>query len=257
MIKQTFFSLIFGLLVLGSYQNAFAQISVGIRGGVLLTNLDIDPLQEGEPKPENITGYQVAIPVEIGIVDIFAIQAEIMYGSHGARQEGSSTVTQSGFTTVTDYKLRSRINTLEIPVLAKLRFGDDALKFHVLAGPSFGFGINGKFKQEGSVLATAPDGTILLDQNLNEEYNAKFVKENYNGSEVADEEIAVTKTNLNLHMGAGISFDLGGTALFLDARYMLGLSDLSPEEDGTPKENETTAKSRRIGVSVGVMFPLN
>lgn len=60
----------------------------------MLNNLDIDPLQEGEPKPDTKIGFQVAVPIEISLGDMFAIQPEIMYGSHGAKQEDNSTSTE-------------------------------------------------------------------------------------------------------------------------------------------------------------------
>ena len=87
MKKQTFFQLAFVLLTLGYYQISYAQISVGVRGGVSLNNLKVEPLEEGEPEPQSVIGFQVAIPVEIAIGDMFAVQPEIMYGSHGAKQE--------------------------------------------------------------------------------------------------------------------------------------------------------------------------
>lgn len=257
MKKQAIFQLFFAFLALGSYQISYAQISIGARAGILINNLDIDPLEDGEPKPESKIGFQVAVPVEIAIGDIFAVQPEIMFGSHGAKQKGSDTSTEGGFTSVSEFESDVQINALEIPVLAKARFGPESIKFNVFAGPSFGFGISGEGKVKSSVKVTDPTGAVIFDESADETLDAKFVKNDYDSADVDENEIAISKTNLNLHMGAGVSIMLGKASLFLDARYILGLSDLSPEEDGTSKEDEVTVKSNRIGISVGVLFPLN
>jgi len=257
MKKQTFFQLAFVLLTLGYYQISYAQISVGVRGGVSLNNLKVEPLEEGEPEPQSVIGFQVAIPVEIAIGDMFAVQPEIMYGSHGAKQEDNSTATEGGFVSTVDYKAEYKINTLEIPLLAKLKLGSEKLKFHVLAGPSFGFGLSGLSKVKSNLKITDSNGNIFLENSSDDSFDAKFVAEGYDANDVDNDEFAVTKTKINLHMGAGIGFDLGGPTIFLDARYILGLSDLAPEVDGTSKDDATSIKSNRLGLNVGVMFPLN
>ncbi len=257
MTKQKFTPFIFALLGLCFYQISHAQvdISIGIRGGFMITNVDKSPLDQNEVAPENIAGLQVAVPIEIALGSLFAIQPEIMYGTHGGRQKDSETGTLLTLTTTTAYDRKYEITTLEIPVLAKLKFGTKNLKFHLLAGPSIGLGLGGKLEDETSTLSTWADGSVLVDKTTNAKYNAKFVKEGFTASDVdATDEFAVTKTNYNMHFGGGISVNLGGPFLFLDARYMLGLSDLRPEAEGDPKNYEY--KSKRFGVSVGVMFPL-
>ncbi|MFN0035387.1 MAG: outer membrane beta-barrel protein [Saprospiraceae bacterium] len=156
-----------------------------------------------------------------------------------------------------DIKADYEVTSLEIPVLGKVKFGSESLKFYALVGPSFGFGTGGKIKSEGSIVVRDDMGGLLFETPLDAEAKAKFVKNGYDLGDVNDDEFAASKTNFNLHLGAGLGFDLGGASLFLDARYILGLSDLSPEPKDTAKEDEVTIKSRRIGVSVGVMFPLN
>ncbi len=254
MTKKTTFQLFLAFLGLSLCQTTAAQISLGFRGGILITSIDKSPLEDGEPKPENIPGFQIAVPVEIGIGALFAIQPEIMIGTHGGRQSTNNDVTLLGIRTVTSAEIKYKITTLEIPVLAKLKFGSDVLKFHVLAGPSLGFGFNGKSNSETNLTSTFADGTVLLDQNTKDEFDAKFVKDGFKADAVEADEFAVSKINFNVHFGAGLSVNLGSPNLFLDARYMLGMNDLRPEADGDTKE--ISYKSKRIGVSVGIMFPL-
>ena len=257
MKKQTIFQCFLVLLTAGFCQIAVAQISVGVRGGISLNNLDQEPLEDGEPKPESAVSYQFAVPIEIAFGDLFAVQPEIMYATHGAKQEVTNTVTTLGLTNTSSYKADHSISALEIPVLAKVKFGTESLKFHVLVGPSFGFGLNGKSVVKSNYRIVDANGNVFTEGSSDYDLKAKFVKDGYDAADVSIEEIPVAKTNFNLHAGAGLGFDLGGPTVFLDARYILGLSDLAPDSDGTTKDNETTTKSNRIAVSLGVMFPLN
>ncbi|MBC7777344.1 MAG: PorT family protein [Phycisphaerae bacterium] len=251
MTKQISFLLLLPFLGLCFCQTSQAQISVGVRGGFLLTSIDKSPLADGEPAPDVIGAFQVAIPVEIAIGNIFAIQPEIMYGSHGGVQRDINEGTALGFTVTETSKIRYSVSALEIPLLAKAKLGSETLKFHVLAGPSFGFGLNGKYLDDRNYVTTLADGTVIDERTTNVDFKAKFLKDGYQAGELASDEFAVTPTNINLHFGAGISVNLGGPFLFLDARYILGLNDLRPEAEGDT--NDYVYKSKRIGVSVGVM----
>ena len=215
---------------------------------------DKTPLEQGEPAPEVIGAFQVAIPVEIAIGDFFAIQPEIMFGSHGGIQRDINEGTVLGVTVTETSKIRYQVSTLEIPLLAKAKFGSETLKFHVLAGPSFGLGLNGKYLDDRTFVTSLANGTVIDERTTNVDLKAKFLNEGYQASELASDEFAVSPININLHFGAGISVNLGGPFLFLDARYMLGLNDLRPEADSETKDY--SFKSKRIGASVGVMFPL-
>lgn len=257
MTKQPILSLFFALLVLGLGQNALAQISVGVRGGLLINNMKVDPLEDGEPEPESITGFQAAIPVEIAFGNMFAVQPEIMFGSHGFKQNLEDNGTENGITYSTKASTKLLYNALEIPVLGKVKFGPENLKIFVLAGPSFGFGLGGEAKVDYSSRAVLADGTVLFEDSGKETLKVKFVKDGYDESDLDEDELGLSKTNLNLHLGAGVSFALGPVNLFVDGRYILGLSDHIPDYKDAPKDDQYEGKSNRIGISAGVMFPLN
>jgi len=233
---------------------AYAQISVGIKGGLLFTSFDKSPLAQDEPVPEFIPGLQFGIPVEFEMGKVLAFQPELMFGSHGGLQQSNSDVTNLGIRSVSSLKVRYQVNTLEIPLLLKLRFGPDNFKFHVLAGPSIGFGLSGTSRAQLSNLTTLSNGFVLIDQKSDQRYKAKFVNEGYPATALTADQFGVAKADINAHFGAGISINLGGPELFLDGRFILGLSDLRPES-ATETQN-IVFKSKRIGLSLGVMFPL-
>ena len=253
MTKQTIFHLYLAAFVLGICSVAQAQVSVGVRAGFLLNNYEKSPLEQNEVAPEAIGAYQLAIPIEIGLGSVLAIQPEIMFGSHGGQQQDQNTSTQLGITNSVSYKITYRIQSLEIPLLAKAKFGSENVKFHILAGPSFGFGVAGTVKQH-STLRSEAGGVVLIDQTNDDELKAKFLKEGYAESELGENEFAVAKTNLNVHAGLGFSFDLGGPVVVFDARYIAGISDLAPK--AANENTDYVYKSRRLGFSLGVMFPL-
>ena len=246
--SATFTAILFFLLV----QASQGQISVGFRGGLLLTNVDKSPLEQNEPTPENLTSFQLAVPFEIGLGQVFAIQPELMLGSHGAFQEATTITEQPGVKTTTYFKSKYQVAAFEIPVLAKLKLGTEHFKVHVLAGPSIGFGLNGTLKQESKITIESILGN-LVDESAGD-YKAKFVGDNYDPKTLKGNEFAVSKVNLNLHLGAGLSFQIGGPWVTLEARYMAGLSDLRPES--SDETTNYTYTSKRLGISVGLMFPL-
>lgn len=241
-----------GFLILSLSSSAFAQWSVGISGGLLLTDIEKSPLAEGEPQPTNLTSLQLSIPVEIGIGRLFAIQPEIMYGTHGGLQEWSSISEQPGIKTETSSRFEYQITTLEIPILAKLKLGSEDLQIQFMAGPSIGIGLDGYFKSKIAFEITTPLG--IYTEGDENEWKAAFVSEGYADEEVDEDEYAVSKFNLNVHLGAALSIKIGGPYLFLNGRFIAGISDLRPEQEGESTNYEYL--SRRIGVSAGIMFPL-
>jgi len=257
MKKQALILILHGLLSLFIFQNGFAQsISVGVRAGVLLNNVSVDP-KDSDIDPKMLFAPQIAVPIEIAFGDMFAIQPEIMYGSQGYKVEESETTTEGTVTIRSKIDGQLKANTLEIPLLAKVKFGTELLKFHVLAGPSIGFGLGGEAEATGTIVATEnTTGEVVFEEEFSEKGDLKFVGNDYDPDDVNDGQFAFAKTNINAHFGAGVNLMLGSATLFFDARYILGLSDLSPKAEGESDDGHTTTKGKRIGLSVGVLFPL-
>lgn len=84
-----------------------------------------------------------------------------------------------------------------------------------------------------------------------------FEKDGYNAQDLTGTQRAVIRTSMNLHFGGGLDLNFGKMTAFLDGRYIFGLSDLFPEpEDAAAAEVFFHGQSRRVGVSVGVLFAL-
>lgn len=258
MKKQTFLPLFLTVLSFSFCQTTYAQISIGVRAGMLINNMDMDiPDFNEEYEFKSVTGFQFALPIEIALGEMFAIQPEIMYGSHGTRSTINETFEELGFTYISEEDLTFRINTLEIPLLGKVKLGSSKLKFNLFAGPSMGFGMNGEAKVKYSYRVEDPNGNEIDSDRDSETIDGKFVKDGFDEDDIDDDEFPLSKTYLNLHFGGGVAYDLGKASIFLDARYILGLSDNFPDYKDAGSDEKVTGKSRRIGLSLGVMFPLN
>jgi len=256
MTKNAFFQLIFGLFILGYCQHSVAQVSVGFRGGVLFHTQTQDPMDADAPEFKYNRAIQIAIPVEISLSKRFAIQPEIMFGKHGGYQKSSSTGVALGFTSVATYRGSYNVVAFEIPVLAKLKFDSEHFVFHVLAGPSLGFNTTAEFRQKTHVTITDSNGAVITDSSSDEKFRGVFVSDGYDRAELGENDFAVSKTNFNLHIGAGAGLNLGSTKIYLDLRYILGLSDFAPEASGTAPADAVTIRSNRIGLGVGLLFAL-
>jgi len=229
------------------------KISIGTRGGILLTKFGVTPKETGDPDFKNIVVPQGALFAEIGFGNFFAIQPEIMYGTHGGKYYGSNTIMDHGYTDFARFDVTIKINTIEVPVLAKVKFGSDAVKFYALAGPSIGLGLNGNKQTKVKYTSTNPNANYLgaYEENL----KAVFRKDQYPSDDIPDTEFAAARTNVNLHFGAGASYKIGPLSVFLDGRYILGMTDMLPQYR-YPFAEKYAVKSRRVGISAGVMFAL-
>jgi hypothetical protein len=110
-------------------------------------------------------------------------------------------------------EIKSTINYLEIPVLLKYKSNSERIGFFGQAGPALGFALSGK--------TTVGDESASIDF----------------------EEDGLRRTDLGFHLGAGVSFG----KFLVDARYMLGVANLSDAEEGT-------TRNRGFMLSLGFMF---
>ncbi|MDX1913340.1 MAG: hypothetical protein SFV22_17735, partial [Saprospiraceae bacterium] len=100
-------------------------------------------------------------------------------------------------------------------------------------------------------------GNVISEGSSSQKSKPVFVKDGYESSEVKDDEFPVIPLNFNLHAGAGVALDFDILSVFVEGRYMLGLNDLYPDQNGTADADKESWKSRRLGFSAGIMLPLN
>ena len=173
-------------------------------------------------------GYQFGVVAEIRINDHFAIQPEFNLIQKGAKQEFSEVDSLIGSIST---KTNIAFNYLEVPVLIKAGTSFGPARVDLLAGPSFGYALSGKVKEEFTLNGETEKDEIDVDFKEDE----------------------VKRTDVGLQLGAAFSFNLGESAkLFVDGRYLFGLTNLNDStEDDSFKVN-----NRGVALSAGVLFTL-
>lgn len=237
------------------FSSTSAQVSLGLRAGYFWHNFHFDPKPKDDFELKPFTGAQFSLPVEIGLSSHWAIQIEIMYGKHGANLKVLDELTINGILLTGEFTYDYRLNSLEFPLLAKWKLGKKR-NWYLIAGPSIDILQNGKFNLKGSIYYLNPNGGGLELIPVDELYTARFVQNNFDPTLIEEDEFPSTKTNYNMHVGAGFSTKLGPCQLFFEGRYIALLTDFSPEPKDDPDSNDGKVKSYRWGGSLGILYPL-
>lgn len=204
MSKVNFVIVLISMLFVSVSSNAQVK-SVGLRVGVNLASVSSS---DDAFESDNITGLDIAIPVEIGVSDAFSIQPELHFVQKGWEA------------TILGVETLSKVNYLEVPILARVNVGLDALKLYGVAGPSLGYAMG------GSISVTALGNTITEDYTF------------------SDEEVRI---DVGAVIGVGAEVEVGPGAAVLDARYNYDVND-----DGS----DFNFKNRGIGLTLGYVIKL-
>jgi hypothetical protein len=191
-----------------------AQFAVGPKLGINFSTVGGDDIEkEDKDMLKSLVTYQFGLSAEFSINENFAIQPELLYYQKGFALDDSKSEE------VTEAK--QILNYLELPVLAKaiIPVGNGP-EFFITAGPSVGYGINGKVKYNG------------------EEEDIDFDEDN------------IRRFDFSVSFGAGAQFPVSTGKVFIDARYLLGLSPLSDYED------PADVKNRGYAIAAGFLFPI-
>lgn len=141
-------SLFLGFLLISATsvvaQDSDNGLRVGIKGGLNVTNLYVDDVDDENPR----YGFHLGVYTQLFQSDVFAIQPEILYSTKGTRIEDHSDLY--------DATLDFNLNYIDIPVLAVFKLGD-AAEIHV--GPYFGYLLNANVDVDGDV-----DGSDDIDR---------------------------------------------------------------------------------------------
>ncbi len=199
-------------------------MTFGVKGGVNIANLVFDP--EPEEGMDNLMGMGLGGTMSYMISPGFSIDTDLLYLQKGAKE----TVTVDGC------DLTSKVKLSYVSLIPMLRYTLQAQGFapYFLIGPEVGFLMSAKVKGEGDC-------------------------EGVEGSAEVDIKDQTKSVDFGLNFGAGVQIPAGNMALFFEARYALGLSnieDTSDEEEGTLAEDEedTSTKTKGIYLFAGVRF---
>ncbi|ULQ55246.1 PorT family protein [Flavihumibacter rivuli] len=140
-------------------------------------------------------GLQAGISYQAGITPIFSLVPELYFAMKGGTIKGNSPLTKA--------KTTLRINSLEMPLLARLHLN----KLYINAGPYVGYNVGGRLKVDASNTSSASTTKLSF------------------GSSDAD----FKRWDVGFQVGAGYNFSLNQSTVTLDARYGYGMVNISPD----------------------------
>lgn len=187
-------------------------------------------------------GFTLGVGVNYGLTDLLSIQPELNFIQKGYKEENSSAwdeeVDGRWFYYQNDYKQVETTNYLELPVLVKATFGK-VTKFHVVAGPSLGVGLGGKYKEEGSFTESYDDEVYVYP--LDGKGSVKFgnAPDGYEGND----RYIDNRIDFGLQLGGGVFV---ADKIMIEVRYGLGLSNLYDPN------NSYETKNRVFQFTVGI-----
>lgn len=218
---------VFSLLMAVTLQ---AQTSIGFRAGINYGSVsEPDVIGKIIPDFENIVGTNFALVTEIGITNQFAIQPELTFTQKGFKIKEGIDINLFNIPLPLGVKATTKVNYLEVPLLAKVKFGNDQIQSYLTVGPVLSFAAGGRFKTQAQLLFDIP----VIDKKLDLDA------------------LGYNRFEFSASVGGGVSVNTGNGSLFVDARYVHGFTDVYdvPVVD-------LKLKNKGFGINVGYLMPL-
>ncbi len=191
-------------MLLAAGQQAQAQFSLGVRGGIISSTAQFS--EDLGFEFDNRLGALGGVVAEIRFNEGFAIQPELNYVQRGWQSTFLISIPNL-YTAETVTK--TRINYVELPILLKAGFNLGPARLDLLAGPSFSKAISGK----NDVTTTT---TFLAGD--------KDVDKTSTDLEFDND---IKKNDLNAQLGLSLSFGSSNNRLFVDGRYLYGIANIN------------------------------
>lgn len=211
---------------------------------ISMEETDNVPFPGFEDEIKSKIGFTIGAALNYSINDRISIQPELNFIQKGYTQKSNSTWTEDDdgrlITTVTTSTTKNTLNYLEIPTLVKISFGGDT-KFYVLAGPSFGIGLGGKYTNDSKITESYDDVSDTFKNS--DKGNIKFGDRPENAEGIYID----NRLDFGLQLGGGI---LIARKILIEARYGLGLSNLYDSE------NNPETKNRVFQLTAGIPLTL-
>ncbi len=210
---------------------ATAQTAIGFRAGVNIANVKAFGIANTIPvNTQSIFGPNLALVAEFGLGNNFALQTELNYLTRGFQVSESVDLGLFGGDIPLGATAITKINYLDIPILAKYKFGGQKVSAYLTAGPVVGYALNGRLETRANFLVDIP--IYDTDINLNSDNINRF---EFGGS-----------------LGAGVSFNTTVGNFFIDARYTQGFTQMDQISF-----LDLNIKNQGFGISAGYMIPLS
>lgn len=210
---------------------ATAQVSVGVRTGANWANINAtQTLDQIIPDFKTTSHLNFGLVSEIAITDQFAFQPELAFVKKGFELDEGVDLELFGIDVPVGVSAESRFSYVEMPLLAKYKFGTEGLSAYVVAGPTLGFATGGRLITKADVFIT--------DINLT-------------NTPINLDAIDYQRLEVGGTVGFGAAVNTGFGQIFADARYNHGFTQLYD----IPLVDEKIS-NKGFGVNVGMMVSL-
>jgi opacity protein-like surface antigen len=207
-------------IIFAGMTSAIAQeINWGIKAGANYSKVT------SKVDPDYIFGFHAGLVAEYKLTPQFALQPELLYSLEGAKAEMDFREGEFFFSS----EEKIRLGYINLPVMAKY-YATPALSFE--AGPQIGF---------------------LLSAESEYELSSNFDEFEIDESDTEDIKDEVKKISFGLNFG--LAYDIS-SSLFVQARYHLGLSDISDydDQDDEFEGDYEEIKNQSFQLSLGYRF---
>ncbi|HRO07730.1 MAG TPA: porin family protein [Saprospiraceae bacterium] len=193
--------MVFGLSTLTN-----AQYAVGLKIGANFSDTRIGGFADNFlPSQDVYLGFTAGAIAEIPLKNGFAFRPELNFTQKGFITDIKATeVDIFGIKTSLGAKAKTRYNYLDLPLLFKYSMGNNLAKAYIIAGPTFGYAMNGHIR---------PVANLILQVNL-PKVNLPLDGDYYQRFEVA------------ATIGGGGEVKAGPGKIFADVRYNAGITDM-------------------------------
>ncbi len=210
------------------------KLYIGIVSGLNLTNLNIhivgnfdpevvelnpdlpDQLSEN-PESDIRTTFGFGGVLDLSLAKNFGLRLEPMYLQKGDSNKRIDP--DSG-----EIKSRTKLSYFELPVLAKITLGSGITRPYFTVGPTIGWLLSAKAEFE--------DGQIRLENDIKN---------------------TTKKIDFGIVIGAGVSFSVKKSTLFLEGRLVKGLVNI--DDLGSFLGYERSIKTNGLQLMTGIIFP--
>lgn len=224
---RRFILLVFGAMAIFFSNSITAQNQIGIRTGANWNRIKASiPFVNIGNSLESVEKFNMGLVYAANFSPKFGIHTEVNYVKKGfALTQDLGDVNLLGVEVPVQTRVEAQITYVDIPVLAKYKIGDNALKGYVVAGPYLGYASKGALK----AYSDSGDEVELAST----DFNFSLVK--------------YARFEIGGAAGVGGTLDVGFGEVFADARYNFGLTKLFD----VPLLNSS---NRGMGVNLGLLI---
>ena len=197
------------------------EITVGIKGGLNVSNLSVDAPDDPDFAFDSQTDFLVGGFAQFAIGQTFAIQPEVFYSQNGAKTKSD------------DPSIKLNLNYIRIPLLLMARLSSRESPLY-------------------PILYVGPQLALETRCQVTGENDGVSVSFDCDSPEL-DDSLQTKSTDFGLVFGGGFEILYSGLTVQLDARYNLGLTNLNDTADA----DEVSVKSRGWSFMLGLGIPIN